>query len=738
MGFLAGTMLWGAALAAVPIVLHLTMRRKPRHWMFPALRFVKERSEQNRRRFRLRHLLLLAARCGFVAILALAMARPLIRASGFLVGGDAPTAAAFVFDASARMQLTRQEGSQVVSRLDAAKAIAERRLAELPERSSVYVFDNREAAPAFPLEPPAAKQRIAAVAVAPAADSLSSAIARAVSVVAEADQPQREVYVFTDLAASAWSEESVAAWRDLAATSEAGIAFYVIDVSAERYANAGLGDLALSAEQVSRNEAPVLSTSVAAVGGEFPRSVVVELLLQDDPDQEPTLRRRSEVVLESSQAVPVEFSEIAAAGEGLHQGTIRIAGEDDLSIDDVRYFSLEVKPPWRVLVGAPAPAEENAYPFVEALAPRDLRTTGQAPFQVEVVSLAALVDAPLDAYSAIYLLDPDGLRPEAWSRLEAFVARGGGLGVVLGRAASFAIDELNGRDAQRLLPGPLDRVWRAGARRWFLAPDDYQHPLLSEFQPIAGEIPWDAFTVERYWSLETPPDGQARTVLRFSNDAPAMWERSIGAGRVMTFATPLYETNLTPDAWNRLLTGRGEIPPWPGVLLIHRWAHYLVGATDEHLNHAVGRTVRLSTPAAGAAAAVLEMPGGESLRQTIEGGRFIVSSTYAPGHYVLQAGGEEDRWRRGFSVNLPAAATDLTKISEEEFAARLGDLPYRVDRGDGPWDRQTAGGRGGSELYPLLALAAALLFASETWLSNRFYGDSVGAEPGPTRGAVSA
>lgn len=721
MGFLAGSMLWGAALAAVPIVLHLTMRRKPQHWVFPALRFVKERSEQNRRRFRLRHLLLLAARCGFVALLALAMARPLIQASGFFAGGNAPTAAAFVFDASARMELEQQEGSAVVTRLDAAKQLATDLLTELPERSSAYVFDNREAGPAFPLEPPAAKQRIAAIQPSPAAGPLLNAAARAVAVLAEAEQMQRELYVFTDLAATEWDGEATAAWRDRAA--EAGVTLYVVDVSAERFADVALGDLAISAEELSRAEAAQITTTVSATGGEFPKRVAVELLVQAGDDDAPQLRGRTEVELTSSDPIPVDLPEISGLSEGLHQVLVRIDSEDDLSVDDARFFTLEVRPAWRVLVAAPAPASTTAYAITQALAPQDLQTTGQAPFLVDVVALSALSEAPLESFDAVILLDPDELQSALWRRLQAFAAGGGGVGVVLGRNASFVAEELNDSAAAGLLPGRLERVWRAGERRWFLAPDDYQHPLLRDFQSIAGETPWDAFPIDKYWQIESDAEAPVRVVLRLSNNAPVAWERTLGSGRVVTFATPIFETNTTPDRWSSLLAGSGEIAPWPGVLLVHRLGHYLVGAADERLNYSVGDTVTLRTPERGAAAAILELPNGDSLRQTVEGGRFVVSSSYNPGHYLLLSGGEEEGWRRGFSVNLPASATDLRKLSEDELAAVLGDLPYQVGRSDADWERGPAGGRGASELYPLLALAAALLFASETWLSNRFYGD---------------
>ena len=59
MSFVAPGLLFGMALLAVPVVLHLIMRQRPRQVPFPPLRFLQVRREANQRRLRLRHLLLL-------------------------------------------------------------------------------------------------------------------------------------------------------------------------------------------------------------------------------------------------------------------------------------------------------------------------------------------------------------------------------------------------------------------------------------------------------------------------------------------------------------------------------------------------------------------------------------------------------------------------------------------------------------------------------------------------------
>ena len=54
----------GAALAALPVILHLFMRQTPKHVVFPALRLIRERQKRSRKRLRIKNWLLLLARDG--------------------------------------------------------------------------------------------------------------------------------------------------------------------------------------------------------------------------------------------------------------------------------------------------------------------------------------------------------------------------------------------------------------------------------------------------------------------------------------------------------------------------------------------------------------------------------------------------------------------------------------------------------------------------------------------------
>src|SRR5262245_2023311 len=132
----------GAALAALPVILHLFMRQTPKHIVFPALRLIRERQKRTRKRLRIKNWLLLLARMALIALMALALARPRLHSQASLGDQEVPTALAFVFDTSLSMGYKESDKT----RLDEAKERAYEILNKSPETSQVFVVDSADAA----------------------------------------------------------------------------------------------------------------------------------------------------------------------------------------------------------------------------------------------------------------------------------------------------------------------------------------------------------------------------------------------------------------------------------------------------------------------------------------------------------------------------------------------------------------------------------------------------------------
>src|SRR5262245_22011329 len=107
MSFLNPFYLIGLAAAAIPIVIHLFTRKRPREVRFSSLEFLSEVNRSEIRRIRLKQWLLLLLRTLAVIALALAMSRPVVKASAGPRGGAATTLVALVDRSGSMGALTR-------------------------------------------------------------------------------------------------------------------------------------------------------------------------------------------------------------------------------------------------------------------------------------------------------------------------------------------------------------------------------------------------------------------------------------------------------------------------------------------------------------------------------------------------------------------------------------------------------------------------------------------------------
>ena len=522
MTFLHLSLLAGSALVALPIVLHLIMRQKPVRMEFPALRFIQTRMDANRRRLQLRHLILLLLRAGAIALLALALARaePPVghcrRKSGIAGGGGVGVRRGAADGISPRQPHPAQRGKGIGS--VACHAIAR------GERDCGLGHTIGFAGGVFC--PTAARPRTVSTGSKPwpTRNRCPWAIEAAVKLLRRSALERKEVYVFTDLSRGAWPESQAGALqRRLDEVKDLGI--YVIDVGVTHPTDYGLGEAKLSNEVLSSRGTLRIETDLSCVGKAAPR--IVELNMLDDQGKP---QKRAE---ERSEAVPGELGHlqfrVGGLTPGVHQGLLRIVGQDGLAADDVRYFTVAVRPAWRVLLAAPPPAKRRTLFLAEALAPEVYRKRGQARFDCDVCDLDQLAKRPLEDYAAVCLVDPAPLKPAVWKKLADYAADGHGVGIFLGRNA-VPMDSFNDPQAQRLLPAKLLRQARRPDGDLWLAPQDFQHPIVSAFRGRAGSIPWDAFPVMRYWELGRLARG-ANVVMNYNNGRPALIERALGQGR---------------------------------------------------------------------------------------------------------------------------------------------------------------------------------------------------------------
>ncbi|QDU91470.1 hypothetical protein Pla175_48990 [Pirellulimonas nuda] len=709
MAFLTPALLAGALFIAVPIALHLVMQRKPQELVFPALRFVKRRRSSNQTRLRLRQLLLLLLRCLAIVLLALALARPMLRGTG-LRGAGGGSAAALVFDSSSRMNY-RWENQ---TRLEAAQDVAHWLLDQMPADTQVSVADTARGLLGAASEPTSAKLRVDRLQASAAARDWSAVLRDALDSLGDDQQTRRELYVFTDLSAAAWDGPSQTALAEGLA-GRPGVRVYVIDTGAERPINAGLAPLSTGGDTSAVGDAVAVSTTAYRTAAAEPGRRTAELWLEGEGEPE----KRGESVIDLTDAeAEVRFS-LAGLEEGLHQGYVRLASDDPLADDDVRYFTLRVEPPRQVLVAAPT--AEQALFVREAIAPSGAAPGVASRYECRVTTFARLASITLEDYAAVLLLDPPPLEDKQWDALADYAELGGGVGVFLGREARRGA--MNAPAPQRLLPAPLR--WKS-LDATYLRPTSYQHPALSQIADYAESIPWREFPVRAFWALDTP-DETAVVAAPFENGDAAILDQAIGAGRVITMTTPVSDLT-SSEPWNLLPTGR---EPWPFLALSGSLIDYLTGAADRPLNYTAGvAPVVAVRPRPEVFPYVLRTPDGAAQRQTLppDQAEIVVSLADRVGNYRLRAGGDSQQLDAGFSVNVPGSTGALQRVPADGLREALGARRTQVVRTRDELERQVEVGRSGRDLFPWVVTLLALASAIEYVIANRFYSAAPGEE----------
>lgn len=722
LSFLTPLLLGGAALVAVPIVLHLLMRRKPVRHEFPALRFLQARVQATRRRLRLHHLLLLLLRMAAIALLAVALARPVLRGAGWLGDREGPVAAAFVFDTAPRMEL--REANR--PRLDQAAGLARVLLAKLPPSSKVATLDTGGGAAAFAPLLAAAAARIDRLAVATPAVTLRGAIDEGLRLLDTSPLARKELYVFTDCSHGAWDN---APPMDVAKTHP-GTSVLFIDVSAAQPHNFAIRDIDLSNERIAVGSSLTVAADLVRTGPEAVRPVAVEVL---GPDGRYARRAVKPITWRADDVQRVEF-EVSGLEPGLRQGRVVLEGSDELDADNVRSFTVEVGGPARIVVAAPRPAARTGFFVAEAIAPAALRKAGRARFEATIVDAESLDADVWNAAQGMVLVDPPPLAPRVWEAVEQWIATGRGLVVWLGPRAGDPA-RFNSDMSRRVLGGRIVRVWRSPGRGAadadlnYIAPVALDHPLLAVFRRVGDAVPWQDFPVWKHWEFEADEtavrraDGEPATatvVAAYRNGLPAVLERRVGQGTVIVVTTPVSQAAADPDAWN-MLTGGLDEAPWPFLILANETILRAIDTSDDR-NVTAGSPAVIHLDRRDEATAFVRTPAGDEFPVAVDQrrGTVTVTATQLPGNYGVRVGGEVGGVSRGFSANLAAPTTDFTRLAAERLGPLLG-AGHRLARSEADLVRDVNLERVGAELYGWVIVLAALAMAADWIVANRFY-----------------
>jgi uncharacterized protein (DUF58 family) len=611
-----------AAALAIPILIHLLLRRKKQRLRFSTIRFFARQDERSSRRRKLRNLLLLATRLLLLTLVVLAFARPYLPTADTADVASARRQMVLILDRSASMQA----GDRWAQSLAAARVA----LAELDgdDRAALVEASGR----ASVLSPPAPPARIRSLLdeLEPGfgVGDLGEALREAVKLLPVDTSIRATLHIISDLQERAC--ETLAS-----APVPQGVETRVALIGESNTSNLAVSGLELESSGSARiqlrsfsdQDAEGISVEVRADGGAVAAQFV------DVP---------ARATAELSLPLP-------ALKSGWHTLSARIQSGDRFDLDDVRHIVVRVPEVVSVLCVEADPAatayEAETYFVMSAFNPVTGATNEawRSPFQPERIAPAALARrlAQSPSPSLVFLTALRQFPPELGRVLERFVEQGGGLALFVGESFSpnRYLAELGA--VLPAIPGAAQGALNRPEDHWRMASVDRQTPLFAAFRrPDSGDLSLPVF--KRRHTLE--PIQGAQVPARFIDGAPFVVTREFGKGRVVL-------VNTTPDTGWTDWPKRRTFVPW-----IHSLAHWLDGRGEsevghEQAPHVAGGEVEVGLGADAAAATFLiDGPGVASLAvQADEHGLFMLNLE-RPGVHSVRPARDRQRTNDGHDV----------------------------------------------------------------------------------------
>ena len=677
--FLNPWMLLGLAGIALPVLAHLLSKKKYDVVQWGAMQFL-ELGRETRRRVRLEELLLLLVRVLLICLIVLIFARPW--ASGGLfknLVSTQPRDVVIIVDGSFSMGW--EDG--VESPHQRAINWAREFLNDLGAGDTVALIDARDQARVV-IESPTrdlewVREELRSLPSPSGSSNLAEATSKAVQILSQTSNLDREILVLTDGQARSWSVDDPNRWLrfdDLLQQPAIRPRVWCVDVTEEHSStrmNLTVGAVQLSRELTVTDFPVRISTSVGYSGGSEPIMKRVDLQINGEtvPD------RSISVQLQPDGETTVEF-EHRFASVGSYVIGVAVEG-DALPGDNESLAAIEVRNALPILLvdGDQRfdPTQSETFFAQTAFSP-SLKSRDWV--RAKTVSARDWTSKNIDQYRVIVLANVDTLSTEALQSLKNYVANGGGLFFALGdhSQARFYNETLFDAGLLPVLlrtqgePAPAQKD--QGVK---ISQETLELPWLKRFQNTESSLPDARF--DRWWVMDSITPAVTKknqsvtlstpvTAARLSSGDPLLVTAEYGRGRVLVMSAPL-------DAdWSTL-------PAKPDyVAFLHEAIFYLAAAgVERNLLPGVPFVYPVDSEFPAKEFAFFD-PAGTSTKVKIEGAsnRSYVryGETQLPGQYSLERTPRNSNpaSRQFFVVDYDRGESDLTELTD-------GDRTFLTD-----------------------------------------------------------
>lgn len=638
MEFVAPLMLLGLAGIAIPVILHLFNRRTARIVDWGAFRFLESSLLKRKRRLLLEETLLLVTRCLILALAALALARPFIRAqsqvpwsvvlplmligvitfgcafamwpyrkirltllstsllAGLLVfgaialerrlglsklGRGAARDVAVIVDCSASMALTR-DGVSNHDRI--LKEIGDD--IRMADRSTAFGIIQGGAVPQWLTPTPLTDRRVLNETLAtlhPAAGTMDApaAITAAAAMLAQGDNPVKQIIIYGDGQASGWNLREEMRWDVVRAVlaelpSPPEILWRTLELPPS-LRNLAIEDVDPISDIVGTDRETTIQVTLRNTGRE---SVTPTQLTLNVENRELVNRRIGQILPGATRVIEFKHGFTKAGTQKLQAS---LEAHDDIALDDSATRILHVLGSLDVLLVEGNPGvrfKDQATGFLNAalrpeiqLKVADATSAKPRRFLVSPKVEAASVTARRTSFrdcSVVVLADVPQLPQEVADRLAEFVANGGGLLITPGANIRPEFYNAWTWKGERVIPLPLRTFNQPSLfrRRPSLSPETFVGKTVRN---LNTQNDLSRAVIAGWWQLDFSEHPQNVEASLTTGD-PFLAVGNLGRGKVAMTAFPL-------DASLSNLPSLSSFLPF-----VHEVAYALANPTTAKLN----------------------------------------------------------------------------------------------------------------------------------------------------------
>jgi len=673
--FLNPLVLTGLVVTVIPLLVHLFNFRRSQKLDYSSLALLQSLQRTTMQRVRIRNWLLLLLRILALIALILVFARPtLVGPSSAQFLGRSNASMVIVIDASLSMFQRDTDGTH----FSQARTIAQAMIASSDSGDEIFIKTTHS-------------PNLKPISILDDLKPTRASISASTSLLQAADLLSKEGHHLTKIVYYLGDLQESTLVDSVQASIPEEVRIVLVPIGATgTLPNVGIVSARVTNRIVDIGNPVEVEATIVNYGNTPIDNYAVSLYLSDTPLAQTSVTLPSQVpVRVTLRGTPPTY--------GWTQGFIMI--EDDAFIDDNRhYFTLNIPDQRNILLIYGSTASTL---HVELALSSGGEAGGIQPLLIPQYELAI---APLNDYSAIFLIGPDQLSSGEVLKLTQFVQNGGGLLLTPNEDVSAINTLLSAFNAGRVNLQESEVSIRSA---------DFEHPLFEGVFEDSDRMQRLESIFIRQSAQYEPESGPEQTLISLLGGSPLLQEIQYDQGRI-------FFLSIAPElSWSDLPV-RGLFVP-----LIYRTAHYLsaVGSVQgEHLLVGLQQTIRIP---GGQGTIVLQLPDGTERIPTsrqVFGAHLIEVTSDLPGIAKILVDRDSIRF---VSIGLDPKESDLSFLEPQQAREILSEtMDTSIDLLEPDIAQDISGAmhvaRMGVELWRHFLVLALLLLITEMFLASHW------------------